>query len=176
MPKRGEFFTLLFQLIRLKNSLLFFAFILFSYSFYACGLDQRTEGNDQNQNQVDVSTDFNLVAAGDFGCTEDAKKTIEAMERQDPELLIALGDLTESKSPDCWFDMITSLKNVSNLKITFGWHDVSIGENIYNQYLQFFNLSRPYYSFDYSNIHFIARATAKIKKYHTTILLNSINS
>lgn len=155
---------LLSQLIRLKKLLLFFIFILFFCSFYDYGLDQRTEGIDQNQNQVDVSKDFNFVAAGDFGCNEDAKKTMKAMERHNPELLLALGDLTESNSPDCWFDMITSLKNVSNLKITLGWHDVSISENIYNQYLQFFNLSKPYYSFDYSNIHFIAMATAKNKK------------
>jgi hypothetical protein len=117
----------------------------------------------QNHNNVGEIKDFNFVAAGDFGCNQDAKKTSQVMASQNPELLIALGDLTESKSPDCWLDMISSLHNLSNIKISFGWHDVSSGEKTYNQYLKHFNLTKPYYSFDYGKIHFIAMATAKNK-------------
>jgi hypothetical protein len=59
--------------------------------------------------------------------------------------------------------MVSSLKNLNTLKISFGWHDVSNGEETYNLYLKHFNLTKPYYSFDYGKIHFIAMATAKNK-------------
>lgn len=163
----GNCTTRLFYVITrslgLKKLLFSFALISFSLcSSFTFGLAS-TEDMDQNQNQFVNSKDFNFVAAGDFGCNEDAKKTTQVMANENPEILIALGDLTESKSADCWFDMISLLKNVSNLKISFGWHDVSSDEKTYSQYLKHFNLTEPYHSFDYNNVHFLAMATAKNK-------------
>jgi hypothetical protein len=40
-------------------------------------------------------------------------------------------------------------------------HDVSRGNNAYRLYVNHFNLTKPYYSFDYGNIHFLVMATAK---------------
>ena len=104
-------FYILTRLLGLKKLLLSFALISFSlYSSFTFGFAQSTEDMDQNQNQFVNSKDFNFVAAGDFGCNEDAKKTTQVMANENPKILIALGDLTESKSPDCWFDMMFSKK------------------------------------------------------------------
>ena len=37
--------------------------------------------------------DFNFVAAGDFGCSGKANKTITVMKSTNPEIVLALGDL-----------------------------------------------------------------------------------
>jgi len=104
--------------------------------------------------------DFNFVAAGDFGCGNETKKTIGAMTIKKPELVIALGDLAYKKNPDCWFDIISPIPK-DRIKISFGAHDVSRGNNTYHRYLDYFNLTKPYYSFDYGNVHFLAMATPK---------------
>jgi hypothetical protein len=104
--------------------------------------------------------DFNFVAAGDFGCGNETKKTISAMTIKKPELVIALGDLAYKKNPDCWFDIISPIPK-DRIKISFGAHDVSRGNNTYHRYLDYFNLTKPYYSFDYGNVHFLAMATPK---------------
>jgi predicted MPP superfamily phosphohydrolase len=105
--------------------------------------------------------EFNFVVAGDFGCSDETKRTIEAMVNEKPEVVIALGDLAYKKKPNCWFDMISLLENTSKFKISFGEHDVSRGNVTYNQYLKHFNLTKPYYSFDYKNVHFVAMAIPK---------------
>jgi hypothetical protein len=55
-----------------------------------------TDGNN-------VSKSFNFAAAGDFGCTSNTRKTVENMKKNDPELVLALGDLSYQKSANCWF-------------------------------------------------------------------------
>jgi predicted phosphodiesterase len=121
-------------------------------------------GNAEDNNEPRQKfQNFNFVAAGDFGCTKEAKKTIDAMTTKKPELVIALGDLAYKKKSDCWFDIISPLDKNNKFKISFGEHDVSRGNVTYNGYLKHFNLIRPYYSFDYKNVHFIAMATAKNK-------------
>jgi len=107
--------------------------------------------------------DFNFVVAGDFGCGNEAKKTIGAMASMKPELVMALGDLAYRKNPICWFNMIKPLENNSKFKISFGEHDVTRSNLTYNQYLKHFNLTKPYYSFNYKNVHFLAMATPKSK-------------
>ena len=104
---------------------------------------------------------FNFAIAGDFGCGDEAKKTIEMMSSKQPELVIALGDLAYKKNPECWFDLISPLEKGNRFKISFGEHDVSRGNVTYVKYLNHFNLSKPFYSFDYNNVHFVAMATAK---------------
>ena len=132
--------------------------ILFSFS--SCGLLGYVYAYD-NSDVGSKLNEFNFAVAGDFGCGDEAKKTIEAMVSKKPEVVLALGDLAYKKKPDCWFNMISPLENISNFKISFGEHDVSHGNITYNQYLKHFNLTKPYYSFDYKNVHFIAMATPK---------------
>ena len=75
-----------------------------------------TDGNN-------VSKSFNFAAAGDFGCSENTRKTVENMKKNDPELVLPLGDLSYQKSANCWFDLMSPLKN--KIFITLGFHDVN---------------------------------------------------
>jgi hypothetical protein len=56
-----------------------------------------------------------------------------------------------------------SLDRHSNgrLKIALGEHDIDENLTKYEDYMKHFNLTEPYYSFDYQNVHFLAMATAK---------------
>ena len=105
--------------------------------------------------------DFNFVAAGDFGCSGKANKTITVMKSTNPEIVLALGDLSYQKYPDCWFNAISPLDNGGKFKIMFGEHDIDDDLVKYNQYLKHFNLTKPFYSFDYQNVHFLVMATSK---------------
>jgi len=107
--------------------------------------------------------DFNFVAAGDFGCSGRANETITYMKSTNPEIVLALGDLSYQKKPDCWFSTISPLDNGGKFKITFGEHDLDDYLVKYNQYLKHFNLTKPFYSFDYQNVHFLVMATSKNK-------------
>jgi predicted MPP superfamily phosphohydrolase len=114
-------------------------------------------------NPNEQTLNFNFIAAGDFRCTKEAVKTIQGMMNKEPELVIALGDLAYKKKPDCWFNIISPLANNDRFRISFGAHDVSRGIDAYNLYLDYFNLTKPYYSFDYGNVHFLTMATPKNK-------------
>ena len=60
---------------------------------------------------------FNFVAAGDFGCGDEPNRTIEGMIEKDPEIVIALGDLSYDKSAACWLNSITPLVDPGRVKI-----------------------------------------------------------
>lgn len=108
---------------------------------------------------------FNFVAAGDFGCNENSTKTIDGMISTVPELVITLGDLSyEKKDAGCWLNAISPLDHEDKVKITLGEHDVTDNIDKYYQYMNHFNLSKPYSSFDFQNLHFLLMATAKEKK------------
>jgi calcineurin-like phosphoesterase family protein len=106
---------------------------------------------------------FNFVAAGDFGCTSETNSTVSNMVKKDPEIVLALGDLSYDRSPNCWFNNISPLDSSGKVKIAFGDHDMTNELFKYNTYLKHFNLTKPYYSFNYHNVHFLAMATAKNK-------------
>ena len=107
---------------------------------------------DDNSNK-----DFNFVAAGDFGCSENAKNTIKNMEDNKPELVLPLGDLSYQSTANCWFDTMTPLKG--KIMITFGYHDVSDGAEKLDQYVKGFDIDKHYYSYDYNNVHFLVMAS-----------------
>ena len=107
--------------------------------------------------------DFNFVAAGDFGCGGNPERTVSNMLTKDPELVLTTGDLSYSKTADCWFDEVSPLDKDGKIKIAFGDHDIDTNLTRFNQYMQHFNLTEPYYSFDYQNVHFLALATGKAK-------------
>ncbi len=109
-----------------------------------------TDGNN-------VSKSFNFAAAGDFGCTSNTRKTVENMKKNDPELVLPLGDLSYQKSANCWFDMMSPLKN--KIFITLGYHDVNDGQAKLDQFVKSFELDKPYYSFDYGKVHFLVMAS-----------------
>ena len=104
---------------------------------------------------------FNFVVAGDFGCDNNAKQTVIGMTKREPELVIGLGDLSYNKSAQCWLDMVAPLENGNRVKISFGEHDLDHGLALYKTYVKHFHIVKPYYSFDYQNVHFLAMATGK---------------
>ena len=82
--------------------------------------------------------DFNFAVAGDFGCSKNAENTVSNMEGKKPELVIPLGDLSYSKSANCWLDLISPFSD--KLKVTLGYHDVNDGASKLNQYEHSFGL------------------------------------
>src|SRR5213593_133115 len=77
--------------------------------------------NDDKASMIKNRSDFNFVAAGDFGCNDNANKTIGGMISKLPELVIALGDLSyEKKDAACWFRSISPLDRDGRVKIAIG--------------------------------------------------------
>ena len=104
----------------------------------------------------DFKNIFNIAVAADWGCDENATKTVENIQKKNPELVIAAGDLSYKKSADCWFEIIEPF--FSRVKIAMGDHEYSDttggATGIINEYLKPLNMTKTYYSFDVNNIHF----------------------
>jgi predicted MPP superfamily phosphohydrolase len=94
----------------------------------------------------------NFAIVGDWGCTKDTKKTVKSIENKNPELILSLGDMSYKTNADCWLDIIDSIDE--NMKIIIGNHDVLVPA-LLKQYMDYFGLTKTYYSFDYNNIHFL---------------------
>ncbi|MDF2737263.1 MAG: hypothetical protein K0S93_1120 [Nitrososphaeraceae archaeon] len=114
-----------------------------------------TNGTKPQNHLSDIeSQDVNFIAAGDWTCNKETEKTVGKITKFKPELVVGLGDYTfEEVSPQCWFDISEPIDNI--LKIAIGNHDLDY-QNSYNQLLEHYNLSEPYYSFNFKNIHFLA--------------------
>ena len=103
-------------------------------------------------------SDFNFVAAGDYGCDKKAHQTVTNMQNKTPELVLVLGDLSYQKSADCWFQMMSPL--INKTKMVFGDHEYNFkNSSRLDEYLLRFNLTKQYYSFDYGNVHFLAMSS-----------------
>ena len=100
-------------------------------------------------------SDFNFVAAGDWGCGHEALNTFSMMKSMKPELYLGLGDYSYQTSIDCWVNIINSVGNA--FKITLGNHDTE--GHLLKAYIDKFKLEKQYYSFNYRNAHFIALST-----------------
>jgi len=113
-----------------------------------------TTTNYLSENNSKDDDNSNFIAAGDWACNKETKKTIKKISKLDPELVLGLGDYTfESISPQCWFDISKPIDD--KLKIAIGNHDLDYQISYY-QLLNHYNLQEPYYSFDFQNIHFLA--------------------
>ena len=65
-----------------------------------------TESPIVSDNATIASTDYNFIAAGDWYCNEETKKTINNIITQHPELIITTDDqVKESPSASCWIEM-----------------------------------------------------------------------
>src|SRR5687767_13319757 len=115
------------------------------------------EQNNDNSYYDNVTGDYNFVAAGDWYCNEETKKTINNILAVHPELIITTGDqVKESPSAACWIQMSEPIKD--KMKIAIGNHDAEFAY-IYKQIVNYHNLKTPYYSHDFKNIHFISMST-----------------
>jgi 3',5'-cyclic AMP phosphodiesterase CpdA len=144
-----------FMLVLTINFIALMILCLNNYSFaYSFALENQTP-NKENK-------DFNVIAVADVGCSLRAQENIKNIERLDPELFLVSGDLSYKKTPDCWFNMTKSLD--SKTKIAIGNHDDyeeegAKGESLQQSLLNHYNLDKPYYSFDYQNVHVLVLDT-----------------
>ena len=110
----------------------------------------------------EIKKGISFAAVGDFYCDVRTKKTTKTMQEKNPDLVLALGDLSEVKNPDCFFNLFSRADKTGKLKVVLGSDDtdnVNDHSSRFNQYIRHFNLVTPFYSFDYKNIHFLAMAT-----------------
>ncbi|MGA8844001.1 MAG: metallophosphoesterase [Nitrososphaeraceae archaeon] len=129
-------------------------------------LEDDSDDNDDVQYSITGTLEdtgvYRLAFAGDYGCDITTRETVSAMMKKNPNLVLALGDLSEVKNPECFFDMFKSLHENGKLKIALGYHDMEDGDDSssrFSQYLSHFNMVEPFYSFDYKNIHFVVMST-----------------
>jgi hypothetical protein len=101
---------------------------------------------------------FNFAAAGDWGCNEITQTTANSMQSKDPELVLALGDFSYQVDTGCWFNIMSPLLNKT--RIVIGYHDFDTHNSTrLLDYVNKFNLTDPYYSFNLGNVHFLAMSS-----------------
>ncbi|HJS65453.1 MAG TPA: purple acid phosphatase [Nitrososphaeraceae archaeon] len=108
------------------------------------------------EKESNEKSDFNLVAVGDWDCNSETKDTVENIVEQDPEVVLALGDLSYNGKAKCWLNIIEPIADKT--KIVIGNHETD-SSKILKDYMQYFGLEKQYYSFNYKNVHFIALST-----------------
>jgi len=101
-------------------------------------------------------SDFNFGAAGDWGCNSNTGKTVTNIKGKSPERVLGLGDYSYVSTATCWLDKISSIKSIT--KIAIGNHEDESSEGN-SKYMSSFGLSKPYYSFNYQNVHVLVMAT-----------------
>ncbi|MFB5600587.1 MAG: metallophosphoesterase [Nitrososphaeraceae archaeon] len=133
-------------LLKLKSNLNFFSCNIF-FLILAILIISEVEHAYSSSN-----SEFNLAFVGDWGCTEDTKKTVESIQSHDPEIVFSLGDTSYGLDINCWLDIVDPIS--SNMKAVIGNHDVIV-PNILYQYMDKFNITNQYYSFDEGSLHFL---------------------
>jgi len=135
--------------------------------------DESDDSNNNNNNNnddiqynirgnVEDSGAYSFAFAGDYGCDSTTRETVNAMKKKNPNLVLAVGDLSETRNPDCFFKMFKSLDEKGKLKVALGFHDMNDGDDSssrFSQYLSHFEMADSFYSFDYKNIHFLVMNT-----------------
>ena len=86
-------------------------------------------------------------------CPRYTKDTVKNILRQNPEIVLALGDLSYNGKAECWLQLIEPFKEKT--KIAIGNHEVETGK-LLKDYMDFFRLKEQYYSFNQKNVHFLA--------------------
>ena len=115
--------------------------------------ENKTTTNTTTQNEEPT---INFVAVGDWDCTQYTKDTVNNILSQDPEIVLALGDLSYNGKAECWLQLIEPFKEKT--KIAIGNHEVETGK-LLKDYMDFFRLKEQYYSFNQKNVHFLALST-----------------
>ena len=96
---------------------------------------------------------FNFAAVGDWGCKSETIDTVNNILGKNPEVILGLGDYDYyGIDADCWLGVVEPIDD--KMKIAIGNHEVEM-ESKFAQYIEHFNLTDQYYSFDYQNVHFI---------------------
>ena len=116
----------------------------------------QTIGLSTEKKTSDIKGGFNFAAAGDWACTSNTKDTVKNIIAQNPELVLALGDLSYDGGAKCWLKIIKPI--AEKTKIAIGNHEVESSKKL-KDYMKAFNLKKQYYSFNYQNVHFLALST-----------------
>jgi hypothetical protein len=87
--------------------------------------------------------DFNIAAAGDWGCTSNTEATVDNIVDKDPELVIGLGDYSYDDSADCWFEIVDPI--IDKMIIAIGNHELE-PPGILDDYMNRFGLEEQYYT------------------------------
>ena len=95
---------------------------------------------------------LNIAAVGDWGCNSNTQSNRNNIAKINPELVLALGDYSYSSTATCWLNIIDPIASIT--RIAIGNHEDQTSEDS-NSYLSHFGLSKPYYSFDYQDIHIL---------------------
>jgi Calcineurin-like phosphoesterase len=115
--------------------------------------DKDKENDSNNKKKKSI---FNFAAVGDWDCTGETEDTVDNIVEQDPELVLALGDLSYNGDAECWLELIEPIADKT--KIAIGNHEVD-SDDLTEDYMEFFGLKEQYYSFNYKNMHFLALST-----------------
>jgi calcineurin-like phosphoesterase family protein len=123
--------------------------------------DQTKDSKETDNEETDDNNDkgksiFNFVAVGDWDCTSETEDTVDNIIDQDPELVLALGDLSYNGKAKCWLDLIEPIADKT--KIVIGNHEDD-SSKLRKDYMNYFGLEKQYYSFNQKNIHFLALST-----------------
>jgi calcineurin-like phosphoesterase family protein len=137
-------------------------------SFDVVDSSESSEDNSALVGNLDLhipNSELDFVVAGDYGCDSKTRQTIKDMVEQNTDLAFALGDLSEVKNPNCFFDIVSKLDNKDKFKIALGESDTDSNEvrssSRFSDFVRHFDLESPFYSFDYKNVHFLAMSTGK---------------
>jgi calcineurin-like phosphoesterase family protein len=114
------------------------------------------EEEDETENNNKGKSIFNFVAVGDWDCTSETEDTVDNIIKQDPEFVLALGDLSYNGKAKCWLELIEPI--AEKTKIVLGNHEVD-SSKLRKDYMNYFGLENQYYSFNQKNIHFLALST-----------------
>jgi len=115
-------------------------------------LSKQTMYKENADQFVNSKDDFDFAVVGDWGCTKDTAKTVDSIQNQNPDIVFSLGDTSYGPDIKCWKDIVKPISD--RMKAVIGNHDV-MSPNLLDQHLKQYGLDKPYYSFDYNNIHFL---------------------
>jgi glucose/arabinose dehydrogenase len=113
-----------------------------------------------------IIPDFNFAAVGDWECTSHTIDTVNNILDKSPELVLGLGDFSYDPTTDCWFKIVDPIDEI--MKIAIGNHDEDSSAEL-DSLMSHFNLTKPYYSFDYQNVHFTIIYSSPGETSHHTI-------
>ena len=117
---------------------------------------QNTALSSSTESSKSIEGGFNFAAVGDWACTSKTKATVKNIIAQNPELVLALGDLSYDNGAKCWLKIIKPV--AEKTKIAIGNHEAESSKKL-KDYMKAFNLEKQYYSFNYQNVHFLALST-----------------
>jgi len=109
--------------------------------------------------------DFSIAAVGNLSCSSVvAQQNVQNIIARVPgvpplQSFVALGDLANSANPTCWFNMTSSIDQMTSIVIG----DLEIYNTVLNSqqpallnsYLNHYHMPQPYYSFNYGPVHFL---------------------